>query len=256
MKYFLLILLILFTIPKSFSQTNEIYGKIIANGDVENLHVMNATLKQNTISDIKGEFKLKCNINDTIIITSIRYSSFKLIVTKKNIEEKKIICALQENINKLDEIILGKILTGDLNSDIKNIKGKPPINFYDLGIKGYTGKQKTLNERRLYTASGGNFLSVDKIINGISGYTKKLENYVALDSKKVFLQNLKREFSKELFNGYKFEDNIKNEFFSYFLDNSEFILACENKNNFEIFSLLKNELNKFLKQRNANNVYN
>ena len=107
----------------------------------------------------------------------------------------------------------------------------------------------------MYTASAGNFLSVDKIINGISGYTKKIENYVALDSKIVFLQNLKREFSKELFNGYKFEDNIKNEFFSYFLDNSEFILECENKNNIEIFSLLKIELNEFLKQRNANNGY-
>lgn len=252
MKYFLLVLILL-TIQRSFSQTTEVYGKIIANGDVENLHVMNTTLKQNTISDIKGEFKINCNVNDTIIITSIRYYSFKLVVTKKNIQEKIITCVLQENINQLDEIILGKILTGNLNSDIKNINGKPPINFYDLGIEGYTGKQKTLNERRLYTASGGNFLSVDKIINGISGYTKKLENYVALDSKKDFLQNLKREFSKELFNGYKFEDNIKNEFFLYFLDDSEFILACENKSNIEIFSLLKNKFNEFLKQRNVNN---
>jgi len=257
MKYAIFILAFAVTL-NCFSQNIQVNGKIIADGDVENLHIINVTTNQNTISDLKGEFKLNCNLNDTIKILSVRYSLFKLIISKKNLEEKLITCVLSEKINELNEVILGKILTGDLNSDITNFKGNPPINFFDLGIEGYKGKPKTLNERRLFAAkTSGGFLSVDRIINRISGYTKKLEGYVALDKKKSFLENLKRKFLKELFENQKYEENIKNEFFFYYLDDTEFILECQDKNDLAIFIKLKSKFDKFLstqKQRNDSRV--
>ena len=256
-NYLFLVLIVLFTIQKNHSQTTEILGKIIADDDVENIHIMNVTSKSYAISNKKGEFIINCKLNDTINISSIKHNQFSLIVSQKNITEKTISCILQEKIVQLDEIILGNILTGDLLSDIGNIESKAPLNFYDVGIQGYTGKPKTQNERRLYTASGGGLLSFDKIINGISGHTKKLKNYVALDNKKYFLDNLKRKFSKVLFLTDQYKNIIQDDFFYSYLDDNEIISSFEDKNDLEVFILLKNKLNEYLivaKQRNAGRV--
>ena len=40
---------------------------------------------------------------------------------------------------------MGKVLTGNLFLDIKNIEGDPPINFYDVGILGYVDKPAIQN---------------------------------------------------------------------------------------------------------------
>lgn len=56
---------------------------------------------------------------------------------------------LIENINVLDEVFVGKVLTGDLSIDIKNSDLKRPIDFYDVGIPRYTGIPKAQCERRV-----------------------------------------------------------------------------------------------------------
>ena len=75
-----------------------------------------------------------------------------VIINDAVIASKNIFVNLKEQVNELDEVLVGKILTGDLASDLKNVEGDPPINFYDVGIPGYTGKIATQSERRLSEA--------------------------------------------------------------------------------------------------------
>jgi hypothetical protein len=62
---------------------------------------------------------------------------------------------LIEKVNQLDQVIIGKLLTGSLESDVQNSDSKTDINFYDLGIPGSTKLPMTQNERKLHDADAG-----------------------------------------------------------------------------------------------------
>ena len=79
-----------------------------------------------------------------------------IVIDDEMLKNRTIEVNLEEQVNQLDEVTVGKILTGDLLSDINNTEGEPPINFFDVGIPGYTGKPATQSERRLAEASGFN----------------------------------------------------------------------------------------------------
>ena len=71
------------------------------------------------------------------------------------IKNNSIIVQLEDSVTALNEVTIGNILTGDLNSDINNSNSERPLNFYDLGIPGYTGLRKTQIENRLDEADAG-----------------------------------------------------------------------------------------------------
>lgn len=77
------------------------------------------------------------------------------MVSKNILSSKAIYVTLEEQINELEEVLVGKVLSGDLLMDIENVEGNPLINFYDVGILGYTGNPATQSERRL--AEAGEF---------------------------------------------------------------------------------------------------
>ncbi len=232
-----------------FSQSIEINGRIISESNIENIHVINKTKQLFTTSNKEGNFTINVSLNDTLQFSSIQHKTRLVTINELIIANKNILVNLEAQVNELDEVLVGKILTGDLMSDIKNVEGNPPINFYDLGIPGYTGKIATQSERRLSEAGefkpkmlvgillGGG--SLDPIINGLSGRTKMLKNRVEIETKEGLMQSIKARLGKDFLASNPLEDNEVADFFYFCTDDANFIKHCKNQTDFQILIFLR-----------------
>ncbi len=176
------------------------------------------------------------------------YELKKVIVSQSMITSKSLTLYLTEKINALDEVVVGKILTGDLSSDLANSGVERTINFYDLGIPGYSGKPKTLSENRLFTAGDFNpihllgllvgSLELDPIFNAISGRTKELKTRVHLENQDICIDKTKFNLSEILFRAHFLDERHRAEFFHFCADDSQFDTLCIINNDFKTLEFL------------------
>ncbi len=240
------ILLLLFGILNVRAQSVDIKGKISAAVEVDGIHIINKSASRFSISNANGEFIIPAKLNDTILFSGISYQPKEIMVTKFMIASKQMPVYLEELVNVLDEVVVGKVLTGDLMADIIYADLKRELDFYDLGIPGYTGKLKTQSERRLYEAtSGGGLVPIGLIINAITGRTKRLKEHVKLEKADDCLDKIKSKFSEDLFSDFDLEEGSKLEFFYYCQDDPEFENLCKSKNDMVTFEFLKAKLKVF-----------
>ena len=224
----------------NFSQSVTLKGKVESNVDVENIHVINKTAQVFTITKSNGEFEITASLNDVIVFSSIQQKSKSIIIDKNMILFKALRVILEEQINELDEVIVGKILTGNLLLDVQNIEGDPPINFFDVGIPGYTGKIATQSERRLNEATtGGGIIGLNPILNAISGRTKQLKNQVKLEENEALMLSIKGRLAKDFFASNPMEDHLKMDFFYFCADDENFMKHCKNQTDFNILIFLR-----------------
>jgi len=236
------------------SQTVDLKGRVEASSELEGIHILNISAEEYTITDHKGVFEISTQINDTILVSSVQYIPKKLVVTEEVFATKFIIIKLEDRVNELDEVIVGKVLTGDLLSDIKNSNAKANINFYDVGIPGYTGKPKTQKERRLHEANAGKFvyyygliatINIHKVLNRISGRTKKLKLLVRLEEQDACMNKAIAELSEEIFGHIELEADLKTEFFYYASEDPKFLEVCKEESDIKLFEFLIDKLLAF-----------
>lgn len=231
----------------------EVNGVIYAdNNDVESVTIYNTSSNKGTITNSKGEFIIKVALNDIVEISALQFKAVTVNIDKEVITSNVLKVYLTEYVNKLDEVIVGKVLTGNLLSDIENVEGEPPINFFDVGIPGYTGKPATQSERRLSEAGEfkpkmllgllGGGIPLNPILNGISGRTKELKQRVKLEANDNLLQKIKARLSEDFFSTYKLEKNKHTDFFYFCEEDENFSKRCKNKSDIEILEFLKEKL--------------
>jgi len=238
----------------SSAQSVLLNGTIYATADVDGIHVINKTKRNATITDSKGKFSIEASESDTLVFSGVQYKLHSVLVEKEMIDTKTIKVFLLENINQLDEVIVGKVLTGDLSSDVENSDAKAPINFYDVGIPGYQGKIKTQSERRLAEADHGRFfyyygvgfaININKILNRISGRTKDLKQRVKLEARDELMFRVKAKFSEDLFKGNPLEDPLRYEFFYFCSEDPEFTQKCGTENDLFAMAFLQQKLKEY-----------
>ncbi len=228
------------------SQPTEIVGKVIATSDIDRIHIINKTANRFTITNDDGEFKISASENDTLLISAIQYKPLEVVVNAEHTKLKYVTITLSEKITELDEVVVGKILTGDLMSDIENSDVERDINFYDLGIPGYTGKRHTQSERRLHDAvNGGGLIPINPILNWISGRTKKLKSQLAREQLDDSMDKVESEFSELLFDIDTLESSKRTEFFYFVTDDPEFMSIYKLNNDLEMFEFLQKKLKAF-----------
>lgn len=233
-------LFFLFLFQNTFSQTVEISGVVSSKIGVENIHVINKTAQFFTITNKNGEFKISVRLNDTVTFSSIQHKIKTVVIDKNMLFFKAVKVVLDEQITELNEVLVGKVLTGNLLSDIKNTKDDAPINFYDVGIPGYTGKPATQSERRLYEATtGGGFIPLNPILNAISGRTKQLKNQIKVEEAEALMQSIKSRLSKDFFMSNPMEEDLKVDFFYFCADDENFVKYCKNQTDFKILIFLR-----------------
>lgn len=230
-----------------------ISGKVISNEDVENIHVINTTAQLFTVTNAQGRFNIRASINDTLEFTGVKYKALTIVITKDIVDMKYLEVELDEAVTALDEVIVGKVLTGDLMMDVGNSDAKPQINFYDVGIPGYKGPRMTPAQRRLHEAQGGKQITLgmvtsvplNPIINAITGRTKKLKKHVKLDAKADLLHKIRTNLAKEFFETHSLEEDRQMDFWYFCSDDPEFELRCKGKSDLEIFIFLKEKLGAY-----------
>ena len=254
-KIFTTVLFALIFSIEAFAQLKDLSGVVIANGDVEGIHILNKTSVKYTVTDTDGTFTILVKPNDTLTVSSLKYQTKEVVIMPAIISENNLRVYLNEKINELDEVVVGKILSGSLDSDINNFGKETDVNFYDLGIPGYIGKPKTLPERKLADADGGGWgsinggpfgggvgLNVHKILNRISGRTKKLKAIVDLDERDKCRQAIKEEYGGAIFETEEFTEASKADYFYFCMDDENFKDICNRNDPTEILPFLKNKL--------------
>ncbi len=243
---FCVIFILLFSYV-SVAQTVEIRGKVIVDDeDIEGIHVINKSSSRFTITSSNGDFTIPGKHNDTIIFSAIKYKPKEVIIDAAIINSKMLNIYLSELVNELNQVILGKILTGNLLSDVENSEAKRDINFYDLGIPGYTGKPFTQAQRRYNEATtGGGIVPLNPILNYFSGRTKMLKNQMKLESLNECLETIKSNLSELFFEYNDLPEANRKEFFYYCLEDDEFSTICQIKNEIRTLEFLNNKLESY-----------
>src|SRR5690606_32821837 len=131
---------------------------------------------------------------------------------------------LEELTYALEEVVVGRMLSGDLMQDIGDVEGSP-VTAKQLGIPSYQGKLKTQNERKLNEATtGGGFIPLFPIINAISGRTKQLKNQIKLERKDNLLEDVRKRLEPILFVNDTLSDNLRTDYFYYYSEDLTFVL--------------------------------
>ncbi|MEY8847817.1 carboxypeptidase-like regulatory domain-containing protein [Psychroserpens sp. XS_ASV72] len=242
----LVVIFCLFQVFYGASQTIEISGRVIAPSDMDRIHIINKTKNRFTITNDEGEFRIPAQVNDTILFSAIQYEPKEVVVTPEIIQTKFITVNMSDKINELDEVVVGRILTGDLMSDIENSQVKRQINFYDLGIPGYTGKPIAQSQRRLHEATtGGGIVPLNPILNWISGRTKELKGQIEREKKDMAMNKVISEFSDLLFEIEDLEASKRTQYFYFVTDDPEFLPLSHLQNDLRMFEFLKQKLAQF-----------
>ena len=258
-KQFLGILFCVLSFGILNAQTIDISGKVIGKSEVDGIHVINKSAQKFTITNNKGEFLIPAKLNDTIVFSGVTYQKKELIITQAIITSEYVTVELTELVNELDEVVVGKVLSGDLLTDINDSGAKAKINFYDLGIPGYTGVPKTQVERKLYEADGGSFINsvgsanigvgagvnLHKILNRITGRTKMLKSHVKFEKANTCMDEAITKFADDLFANETIEEPKMVEFFYFASDDDRFLQICKSKNELLLYEFLQEKLKIF-----------
>lgn len=246
------------------AQLKDLKGQLIATDEVEGIHILNKTAAKYTISNDDGSFVIPAKVSDTLFISGLKYEGKAFVITQSIVDLGSFNVRLIEKINELDEVIVGKILTGSLESDLENSDAKTEVNFYDLGIPGNTKLPLTQNERKLHDADagptgqimggpygGGVGLNVHKLLNQISGRTKKLKAIVALDDKEKCMSRLRVEYEAAIFKTDTLAEKYRNEYFYFCQEDQGFLALCEENNDLKSIEFLKLKLKAYQKNRES-----
>jgi hypothetical protein len=235
------------------AQRVDLNGQLVAGDEVEGLHIRNKTASKYTISNSNGGFVIGAKVSDTVYISGLKYEVQEFIITQFMIESGRFTVQLVEKINQLSEVVVGKMLTGSLESDIENSDAKPKINFYDLGIDASTNIPPTQSERRLYDADHGKFvyfglglvINVHKILNRINGDTNEYKERIEIEFKEKCINTLKSEYSETIFQALTIPYKNKEEFFQFCFEDKQFKSVCEDKKKLNAVGFLLDKLKIF-----------
>jgi hypothetical protein len=220
-------LLILFSFC-GFSQNQIVFkGKIISDAtDIEGVLIKNISSKQETYSYRGGYFSINGKQNDTLMFSAFNLKATMHIIKEKDFGENLIFIPMPLNRTELKELAI---------IDYKS------INAVSLGIVPANQKTYTPAERKLLTAGqfkwyspllipvGG--MSVDGLINAISGRTNRLKKEVEVEKKELLQIKLANKYDVNYINNtLKIPEEYVEGFMFYASDNQRFADAIKVKN--------------------------
>ena len=198
--------------------SKKIKGKIVANtSDLEGIYIANLRTNHTTITANRGYFEIEATIGDTLLFSAIQFKGLQFKVEKKDFEGDLLFVKMEPLVHQLDEVVVHQY---------KN------INAVSLGIIPAGQKTYTPAERKLYTATqGSGVVSIDAIINRISGRTAMLKKEIAVEKKELLLDKIEYWFQKEFFTEkLKIPEDYVAGFKYYLVDSEKFSKAIKEKN--------------------------
>ncbi|TYB79276.1 peptidase associated/transthyretin-like domain-containing protein [Bizionia myxarmorum] len=228
-----------------FSQTTELHGQVITDLEAENIHIINRTSQKFTITNATGFFTIPSKLHDTLIISSIQHELVSVIIDAEMLENKKFQIFLKPLINLLDEVVVGKVLSGNLMQDLQNVDCTP-MTALKAGIPSYQGKMPTQSERRLSYARSG---MIGMIVNSLNGNIKRFKMQVQLEEKEELIHKIRAEQEENLFASFPLESNLRMEFWYFCAEGPDFLERCKNKNGVLVLQYLIEKLEVYKENR-------
>ncbi|MBF2710014.1 hypothetical protein [Flavobacterium soyangense] len=228
-----LFILIASSILAQESSKTRLKGKINANTiDLEGVYVINLKTEKSTITDKDGFFSITAISGDTLLFSAVNLKRIQVCLEQNDFQKDLFLVKMESMITYLNEIV---------------VRRYDNINAFSLGIVSKGKKSYTPAERKLYAANSlnatasndgmsGGSISVDPLLNWMSGRTKMLKNELEVENKELCMQQLENMFDKNMFvNGLKIPLEYVKGFEYYIVENDRFtaLLKSKNKTNIE-----------------------
>ena len=234
-KYCIVAFLLLF--QNLFSQS-ILKGKVISEVNPDGIMVVNFTTKAAVTTAEGGFFSIEATPGDILIVTSKNIEGIQIRLDANSFKRDILNIVVKTKANELAEV------------RIKSISAK------SLGIVPDNVKEYTPAERKLRTAEqlkwyspllipfGG--MSVDGLINQISGRTNRLKKELSVEKKELLLSRLNEMYEEQFYTGTL---QIPKEYIQGFqifaLDNTKFVEAVKSKNKTLVTFLIGDMANEF-----------
>jgi hypothetical protein len=243
---------ILFLLLSQFgiSQNDSIIkGKIIVEtNDNGGITIVNISNKTNTISGNGGYFKIKAKVNDTIMFSAIHLVGKKHIVTKKDFGKDLLFIKLDIYTRHIKEIMVTN--ADDLNAESLGLVPK--------GQKKYTPAERRVKTAGDWSGTGidGALLSLDPLINAISGRTKKLKAELEVERKEFLQSKINANFDSEfIMNQLHIPEEYVEGYVFYIVEDAELKAAAKAKNKTLITFRMSALAVEYLKLKNLQPYY-
>ncbi len=194
MKLFKSIIPVLFFVPflVQSQELSLLKGKVTSQiKEMNEVNVANLRSESNTATDQNGNFTMFVKIGDTLKFSGLQVLTKKSVIDQTDVIKKLFVINLEAKVIPLDEVELKKY---------------PNINAVSLGILQRPAKVYTPAERKLKTASDldgkigfGGSMSLDPLLNAISGRTAMLKKEVGVEKKEFMLKKIEYMFNEEYF---------------------------------------------------------
>ena len=229
MKLFKSIIVFLF-FANTFAQTPTLTllkGKITSQiKELNDVYVANLRSESTITTDKNGNFSMFVKVGDTLQFSGLQVITKKVLIDENDIAKRLYVISLEAKVIPLDEV---------------EIKQHPNINAVSLGILQTPAKVYTPAERKLRTAEelhwyspllipvGG--MSVDGLINSISGRTTMLKKELATEKKEKLLLKIEYLFKEEYFlENLKIPKEYLRGFWYYAIEDPKLVTALNAKN--------------------------
>lgn len=211
MKNSIITIVFIFITQVSFAQQlsrKVLQGQIIADSiSVEGITITNKTTSRYSVSDNEGNFALYAREKDTLVFSSMNYTSRMLVLTGSDFKLKVMIIKLESHITELDEVIIDpNSLTGDLEKDNENIKVtqlKPDINKKDALAQEFEADGQT-SVKNISMRGPGHIETLYqpdliKIVKLFGLFKGEKDKKIAFTSTKIFPEAVREKLSEEFF---------------------------------------------------------
>lgn len=196
---------------------------------LEGAHVNNLNSQQSITTDSDGRFVMAVNKGDVLLVTHLSARDQYVVIFEELASNPFLSIILKEKENTLDEVVLNSSDKITVQS-VGIIQGERPI--------------PTTNERRLQTAGDfkpvhllgllGGSLQLDPIINAISGRTKRLKKYVAIDKEIAAYDLMMEKYAQFLRERFELTEDELKQFINYLVDLPEFQSKAHQENELQV----------------------
>ena len=181
---------------------DELRGRILEGEEgVANVHILNLSANDATISDAAGYFSIPASVGDTLLVSAIRYERKTFRVDAEMLRARLLTIALEPFVNQLDEVVLFPYnLSGDLDKDLSNVPVEETVTARSLGLPNASAKVRTQSERKLFEATtGSGLIPLNPVINAITGRTRMLKRRLARDRAYQQTEQVRSRYPDSLF---------------------------------------------------------
>lgn len=223
----LLLFLVFFPIVVLSQNDSIVNGKIVSESSLlEGIHVINLSKRNGAITDSRGYFQIRAKVLDTLQFSAVNLKATRYVLKQTDFPNDLLLIKMESLITELEEVA------------IINYKN---INAVALGIIPANQKTYTPAERKLATAGdfkwysplliplGG--MSVDGLINSISGRTAMLKKELVVERKEMLQAKTSDYFERKYFvETLKIPEEHVDGFLFYIVENEKFVNTMKDKN--------------------------